>query len=425
MRPGKLLPLAVLALAAAPLVASTRLTYDVRGKAVPVAWPQSSFPLKFTVDRKLAESKPDAMTLLNGAAGEWSSVAEANLTFASMTVEDIRASASDHKNSISMAEDLFANQKALAFTTPVHDDAGNLVDTDIQIDVSIPSSKYNLQQLVAHELGHALGLDHSAVISATMYPWVAPNVATPLDSDDRNGIAAIYPRLERVGGAALAGKVMGDSGAVFAAQVVAVNDRGEPVATALTDQNGEFMLRGVAAGDYRIYAEPLDGPVAVGNLTGVWREADTKAFPTRFATDGQSVHADDGKITGNITVTAQGAATLNPRTVGVCAVGSGNLSLNSSPVTIRPGTFDISVGGDGFTSGMTTFEVMNPAFHRSGQFSYGMNYVTATYTVDPGALGGSAVILVHNGNDVAALTGALRIDGPRPGGGGRVRAVGR
>jgi hypothetical protein len=425
MRPGKLLLLAVVALAAVPLVASTRLTYDVRGKAVPVSWPQSAFPLKFSVDRKLAESRPDAIALMNGAAAEWSSVAEASLTFSPFTVEDIRASGSDAKNSISMADDLFANQKALAYTTPLHDDAGNLIDTDIQIDVSIPTSKYNLQQLIAHELGHALGLDHSAVISATMYPWVAPNVSTPLDSDDRNGIAAIYPRPERVGGAALAGKVMGDSGAVFAAQVVAVNGRGEPVATALTDQNGEFLLRGVPAGDYRVYAEPLDGPVAVGNLTGVWREADGKAFQTRFATDGQVVHADDGKITGNITVAAQGAATLNPKTIGVSSVGSGSLSLNSSPVTIKPGTFDISVGGDGFTSGMTTFEVMNPAFHRTGQFTYGMNYVTATYSIDAGALGGSAVILVHNGNDVAALTGALRIDGPRPGGGGRVRAVGR
>jgi hypothetical protein len=255
-----------------------------------------------------------------------------------------------------------------------------------------------------------------------MYPWIAPNVTTPLDSDDRIAIATIYPRVES--GATLEGHISGVDGAIFAAQVVAVNAQGEPVATGLSDQNGDFQLKNVPAGDYRVYAEPLDGPVAVENLTGVWRNAKGAAFPTQFATDGQPLHVESGRIYGNLTFTPQGAVTLNPQTIGLAAVGSGDLKLTSAPVSIQPGiTTQIAIGGQGLGTG-TTFEVLNPGFHRTSEFTFGPNYTRATFRVDGNISDRSAVILVHEGNDIAALTGALRIDG---GGGGPLhpRAVGK
>ncbi len=372
---------------ALPAWAAARLTYDMGGgRTVTVAWPAAAFPLKFAVDGRLAGSVPNAKQLVEGAETQWSSVPGSFVAFAPLTVESGLHAGIDNRNTITVADDLFANQKCLAFTTPVHDDAGNLVDTDIQIDASVPTAgKYNLQELVAHELGHALGLDHSAVLSATMYPWIAPNVTTPLDSDDRIAIATIYPGAES--GATLQGHISGADGAIFAAQVVAVNAQGEPVATSLSDQNGDFQLKNVPAGDYRVYAEPLDGPVSPDNLTGVWRNAKTASFPTQFATDGQPLHVESGRIYGNLTVTTQGAVTLNPQTIGLAAVGSGDLKLTSAPVSIQPGmTTQIAVGGQGLGSGTT--------FHVDGNIS-----------------DRSAVILVHEGNDMAALTGALRIDG--------------
>lgn len=400
---------------AGPSFGATRLTYDMGGRAISVAWPANAFPLQFVVDSRLASSR----TSIEGAEAQWSSVPGTTVAFSPLAVGSGLRAGADNRNVITVADDLFANQKCLAFTTPVNDTTGQILDADIQVDASVLTGKYNLQQLVAHELGHALGLDHSAVLSATMYPYVAPNGSTSLDSDDRIAIATMYPRADS--GATLEGHVSGADGAIFAAQVVALNEKGEPVATGLTDQNGDFALKGVPPGNYRVYAEPLDGPVAVTNLAGVWRSAKDTSFPTQFATDGQPLRVESGKIYGNLTVTTQGAVTLNPQTIGIAPVGVVDLKLNAAPVSLRAGsTTQIAIGGEGIRSG-TTFEVLKPGFQRVSEFTYGPNYAEATFRIDGETADGSAVIMVHSGRDIAALTGALRVDGAKA----HPRAVGR
>ena len=47
--------------------------------------------------------------------------------------------------------------------------------------------------MATHEVGHFFGLDHSAVISAVMYP-AAPTLLTTLSYDDVAGIASLYPK---------------------------------------------------------------------------------------------------------------------------------------------------------------------------------------------------------------------------------------
>ena len=201
----------------------------------------------------------------------------------------------------------------------------------------------------------------------------------------------------------------GDSGGIFAAQVVALNDSGEPVATSLTDNQGAFEIDGVPAGTYRLYAEPLDGPVAVQNLAGIWQSAKTYSFPTEFASGGP-LRVDAGRIYGNLVVNAPGTTTLNPKWVGAFAPGTSNVTLGCMPVLIAAGqSVDIAIGGDGFVGGMTTFDIPNASFRRVSDFTYAGNYVYATFNVAPAATPGSLAILVKSGNDSAALTGALRV----------------
>lgn len=411
----------LLTLAVLPAFGSARLTYQTGGNAVPVAWKAQSFPIAYSIDKKMAEALPNAVDLIDKAAREWTLIPDAKISFKDVGVVSGSKAGKDGKNSVTLVDDLFANQNFIALTTNWYDDQAHIIESDVQVDVSAVTGGYNLQLLVEHEFGHLLGLDHSAVLSSVMYPYVGRSGSTALDSDDKIAMATVYPVRDPGPGATLEGRVFGDGGGIFAAQVVAVNERGEPVATGLTRESGEFSLGGVPAGNYRIYAEPLDGPVEVRNLSGAWHHAKTVSFPTQFA-DGGVIRVENGKLYGNISVNGAGIVRLNPKWIGASAPGSGSVSLGAMPVTIRPGdSVTLSVGGDGFTSGMTKFDVPNPGFHRLSDFTWASNYVTATYQIAADTAPGSVVILVNSGNESAALTGALRVE---PGGAPPTRSRG-
>ena len=77
---------------------------------------------------------------------------------------------------------------------------------------SDPDSVDNLQTtdpavipvIIAHELGHALGLGHSADVNALMYYDATQKTQLALAQDDVNGISYLYPRNE-LGGAGVWG----------------------------------------------------------------------------------------------------------------------------------------------------------------------------------------------------------------------------
>jgi hypothetical protein len=394
-------------LIAMPALASVRLTYQLYGTAVPVAWPNSAFPIKYSVDRKVADAFPAG--LVDRAFNAWTEVPDARLSFESAGVVNARPG-KDGQNSVTFVDDLFKGQNFLALTTNWYDDTGHITEADIQIDPSVVPNHYNLELLVEHEVGHLLGLDHSAVLSSVMYPFVGRGVSATLDSDDIVAIGSLYPRVDpNANAATLRGHVTGDNGGIYAAQVVALNDAGQTVATALTDQQGDFEIDGVPPGTYRLYAEPLDGPVEVKNLSGTWQNAKTYSFPTAFF-DGAPLRVQAGRVYGNLVLSTMGSIKLNPLFIGAFAPGTNNLSLDATPLTLIPGqTISIAVAGDGFVSGMTTFEVPNPGFRRTSNFSYASNYVYASFAIASDAPPGSFAVLVKSGNEMAALTGALRI----------------
>ena len=80
---------------------------------------------------------------------------------------------------------------------------GELYDTDIELNaVSEPLSvgepkanQVDLDSLITHELGHALGLAHSLDIGATMLAGYAKGSISPrsLGNDDVAGICSVYP----------------------------------------------------------------------------------------------------------------------------------------------------------------------------------------------------------------------------------------
>jgi hypothetical protein len=77
---------------------------------------------------------------------------------------------------------------------------GRILDADVEINsfgTNITTSDTNigadLESIVMHESGHFLGLAHSAVMSATMFPNYPGIAIRSLDPDDEQGICKAYP----------------------------------------------------------------------------------------------------------------------------------------------------------------------------------------------------------------------------------------
>ena len=187
------------------------------------------------------------------------------------------------------ADTLFCNTGEVTFATPA------------ALATSQAAGAFDLESLLTHELGHWMGLDHSAVIRAMMFPFAPPpgqflgsrptaqTPDGPLSDDDRTGIRVLYPNPnDTVNIGAIRGQILPANPFALAAlpapstgasvtgmvgtQVVAMDaDTGAIVAGAFsagscnassppTQFDGSYDLERLPVGrNYNLYAEPLVG----------------------------------------------------------------------------------------------------------------------------------------------------------------------
>lgn len=116
-----------------------------------------------------------------------------------------------------------------------------------------------LDDVITHELGHALGVGHSGVLSSSMFTWAWAEQST-LACDDQAAVHALYnPEAPKPGTGALRGEVRDAAGQpVYGAQVLAISQAGARVeAAALSEPDGSFAFEGLPPGPTVLLVEPF------------------------------------------------------------------------------------------------------------------------------------------------------------------------
>ncbi|MDT7543370.1 MAG: hypothetical protein QOE33_3274 [Acidobacteriota bacterium] len=351
----------LLILAAAPDVRP--YTQQFTASSVPVHWATNTITvyLASSVNAPPANIKAgsDVEGAVRRALHRWSNAANINFDIRTGGPDAVGAS-NDGFSVISVSS---ANASFVPAATPgrtrisFDPNTGAIAEADVAINPNLLFSTdgthatYDLESTLAHEIGHFLGLDHSALVGATMQPHQVQNftsggfnltqiTARTLSDDDLAGIRALYgQRTPRA-----VGSVQGALNYAFAGAHVWVEDAtsGRVVASAITKADGSYRIDQIPPGNYRVRAEHLDEPVRASEITSPTGPYSNINAGHAFQAAATAVTVTAGGVTTVALVVNVAPTTLNARVQGL----NGIVHAGAMPVAAGT-TYRYYVGGDG------------------------------------------------------------------------------
>jgi len=323
----------------------------------------------------------------------------------------------------------------------VKDNDGNPVFVPIMHSVLIlnpdlsarPSFSSGFFLTAAHEMGHALGLQHTFTSSLMSTDVTrASTKAAPLGIDDAIGISLLYPNAEfGAGTGSITGAVTLSGDGVNLASVVALAGNAQAVC-ALTNPDGTFRIDGLPPGDYFVYTHTL--PPSVQADLGPSEivlpvDLDGKPFPagpsfsTRFYPGTADpklatvVHVQAGQATAgvNFDVPAQAAAALYGVTTysfpGQVAVKPAYINLN------QPKRSFLLAAGEGLMLNQNPAPGLNVNMIGGGTVippngvhtSYSPYYLEVDFAFTPFSGTGPRHLVFSTGSDIFVLPSAMTL----------------
>lgn len=258
----------------------------VNGRVVDATWQQQPIGL-FIADRgSNGVSANDVRGAVERAAAKWSSVSGANVRFAYQGMTSAPPEGTDGKNTIGFLDRPDLDRVLGATSFMVDATSGEIYEADIFFNTAFlfsvsdggQSGRVDLESLALHEMGHMLGLGHSAIgetertstggrrvlgHGAVMFPiaMTAGSIADrELLADDIAGLLDLYPTspaISETGG--IVGRVTKNGQGVRGAHIVAFNPETNVLIGNFTlTTSGEFVIGRLPPGPYILRAEPID-----------------------------------------------------------------------------------------------------------------------------------------------------------------------
>lgn len=283
--------------------------------------------------------------------------------------------------------------------------------TELQFSTDGTPGTYDLEATFTHEIGHLLGLDHSAVWSSTMQSRQAFNgtfglpamTERTLSEDDRQKVRSLYGQklsLGRIEGKLVDNRTPGGLSPLHGVNVWAESlATGRVIASAITADDGSYRLESLTPGQYRVM-------VAADAENGVQK---IRSFELSSSV---TVKAEAPTPLNSTLIPTQ-AAGLNPKAVGL------NAELSTVALPLAPGKrVKIYLGGEGVDQVPgTSFAVNSPYFTvdpatlTREQIPAPFPIVSIELQVAPNVpFGDYSIRLQSNSGELAFVPGAITID---------------
>lgn len=270
------------------------------------------FPLTYQTDLGPLGtfSNQEATVIADFAFGEWTSVTSATVSFTSSgSLDRDVVSSTDplisgggqfsdgifpvvYDNNGSITEDLIgtgASGSVYGFATSFSPDGLTYAEGQVVINGALtgrPNAATIYREVVTHEIGHMLGVDHSQVSLGRNYSLMYPTVLTDLnnvgfDPDDVAAISNLYPA---AGFPATVGSISGrvldiDGDPMSGVNILAVNAANGEVYSTVSDylsgndpryrnnppRTGAYRFDGLPAGNYYLRIEPIKANFTQGS----------------------------------------------------------------------------------------------------------------------------------------------------------------
>jgi len=275
----------LVSVAVAPAAAYLKIGFRAGNRLVGVRWDQRPVPYFITNRDGGGLTVPQIRGAIERAFTTWANEPDLDLSFDFRGFTGAEPFDEDGMNTLGFVDEPELERVLGATGFTVDTVTGRLLESDIFFNSAFDWSvapggdpaAYDLESTAVHEIGHFIGLGHSAIgetqllgdrrrviaKQSVMFPIAFPQGSISdrvLKADDVAGAADIYPArdYERRHGSAT-GRVLLDGRGIFGAHVTAFSlETGRIVGGFTLDTDGRFVIAGLVPGLHVIRVEPLD-----------------------------------------------------------------------------------------------------------------------------------------------------------------------